>query len=72
MSLIFVTWCALGRYYHGTSVIVRAAKNISKGEIVAENYGPIYTEMEIDKRKKILKERYWFDCNCVPCTQVEY
>ncbi|XP_044741757.1 SET and MYND domain-containing protein DDB_G0284059 [Chrysoperla carnea] len=57
------------RYFHGTSVIVRAIKNIKKGEMIAENYGPIYTESPLYERKRILKEQYWFDCFCMPCMQ---
>lgn len=37
--------------------------------MVSENYGPIFTEMEKNKRQTELRERYWFDCKCVPCTE---
>ncbi|XP_068628489.1 SET and MYND domain-containing protein 4-like [Battus philenor] len=55
------------RYFCGPYIVVRAVKNIKKGEEVAENYGPIFTTVPKEKRQAILKEQYWFDCSCVPC-----
>lgn len=57
------------RYFSGSTIIVRTVKPIKAGEIIAENYGPIYTEVPIDVRRQELKTRYWFDCQCVPCTE---
>lgn len=57
------------RYFSGSEVIVRTVKPILNGEIIAENYGPIYTQKEKSYRQLELKTRYWFDCNCVPCTE---
>ncbi|VVD06120.1 unnamed protein product [Leptidea sinapis] len=57
------------RYFCGSRVVVRAVKNIKKGDEVAENYGPIFTTVPKEKRKADLKERYWFDCSCIPCEQ---
>ncbi|XP_046968882.1 SET and MYND domain-containing protein 4 [Vanessa cardui] len=57
------------RYFCGPYVVVRAVKNIKKGQEVAENYGPIFTTVPKQKRQAELKEQYWFDCNCVPCEQ---
>ncbi|XP_013167232.1 PREDICTED: SET and MYND domain-containing protein 4 [Papilio xuthus] len=57
------------RYFCGPYIVVRAVKNIKKGEEVAENYGPIFTTVPKEKRQADLKEQYWFDCTCVPCQQ---
>lgn len=37
--------------------------------MVPENYGPIFTETCQEDRRKELKERYWFDCNCQACLE---
>ncbi|XP_041974587.1 SET and MYND domain-containing protein 4 isoform X2 [Aricia agestis] len=57
------------RYFWGPYVIVRAAKNIKKGEEVAENYGPIFTTVSKEQRQADLRSQYWFDCKCKPCEE---
>lgn len=57
------------RYFCGPCVVVRAVKNIRKGEEVAENYGPIFTTVKKQNRQAELKDQYWFDCTCLPCQQ---
>lgn len=57
------------RYFSGSKVIVRTVKPIKSGEIIAENYGPIYTQVERSDRRLELKQRYWFECNCRPCVE---
>ncbi|CAH0405774.1 unnamed protein product [Chilo suppressalis] len=57
------------RYFCGPNVVVRAIKNIKKGEEVSENYGPIFTTVPKEKRQAQLKDQYWFDCNCIPCKE---
>lgn len=44
-------------------------KPIAAGELIAENYGPIYTQVERETRRVQLKTRYWFDCSCIPCRE---
>ncbi|XP_065209611.1 SET and MYND domain-containing protein 4-like [Planococcus citri] len=56
------------RYFDGTRVITRAIRNIRKGEMIAENYGPIFTETEKIERQRVLREQYWFECHCEACT----
>lgn len=58
------------RYNSKNKLIVRTIKPIKKGDIIYENYGPIYTTMKREFRQQFLKKRYWFDCVCSPC--VEY
>lgn len=57
------------RYFCGSKIVVRAVKNIKKGEEIGENYGPIFTTVPKEKRRADLKERYWFECHCIPCKQ---
>ncbi|XP_044752268.1 SET and MYND domain-containing protein 4-like [Coccinella septempunctata] len=58
------------RYNSKNKLIVRTIKPIKKGDIIYENYGPIYTTMKREFRQQFLRKRYWFDCVCLPC--VEY
>lgn len=37
--------------------------------MVNENYGPIFTQKRRADRQRSLKDRYWFDCRCLPCTE---
>ncbi|KAL0276412.1 UNVERIFIED_CONTAM: hypothetical protein PYX00_003995 [Menopon gallinae] len=57
------------RYFRGSTVVVRAIKTIGKGEIVAENYGPIFTITKREERRSKLKLQYWFDCQCIACKE---
>lgn len=59
----------LVRYFLGKSVVVRAVKTIRPGEVVAENYGPMFTLSKRDERRKKLDSQYWFVCNCMACEQ---
>jgi len=42
---------------------------IKKGEPIQDNYGPIFTTMSKNVRKEKLAGRYWFNCNCIACTE---
>lgn len=55
------------KYFKGTMVNVQAIKPIMSGDIVAENYGPIFTQEPREERRSKMKELYWFDCNCLAC-----
>lgn len=46
---------------------VNAIANIKTGCVIAENYGPLYSQDPIKERKTLLKKQYWFDCNCIAC-----
>lgn len=56
------------RYFFGTTMVVRAARTISAGEEISENYGPIFTTTSESERKRKLRVQYWFDCNCEACS----
>jgi SET and MYND domain-containing protein 4 len=55
------------RYFIGTSLVICSARTIKHGDVVAENYGPIFTSHSKSDRQSRLKGRYWFQCNCVAC-----
>ncbi|KAF5303889.1 hypothetical protein FQR65_LT08083 [Abscondita terminalis] len=57
------------RYNIGTEMIVKAIKPIKKGDVIYENYGPIYTNMVRGERRKNLQENYWFECACQACEE---
>uniref|UniRef100_A0A1B6J8P5 Protein-lysine N-methyltransferase SMYD4 n=2 Tax=Homalodisca liturata TaxID=320908 RepID=A0A1B6J8P5_9HEMI len=57
------------RYHKGTEVVVRAIRPIKIGEVVAENYGPIFTQVERKERQHTLRSQYWFDCKCEACDE---
>lgn len=49
-------------------MITRAIRNIRTGEMVEENYGPIFATTTKYERQQTLQERYWFTCECDACT----
>ncbi|KAL3290275.1 hypothetical protein HHI36_023623 [Cryptolaemus montrouzieri] len=57
------------RYNIGNTLVVRTIKPIREGDIIYENYGPMYTTMKREYRQQFLRKRYWFDCMCVPCIE---
>ncbi|KAJ8951452.1 hypothetical protein NQ318_006883 [Aromia moschata] len=58
------------RYNIKNKMVVRTIKPIKAGDIVYENYGPLYTAMAIEKRQETLKNNYWFECLCRPCVEL--
>ncbi|CAH1395316.1 unnamed protein product [Nezara viridula] len=68
-SAIFNHECqpTLARYFSGKKIILRAQRPIGVGQLVSENYGPIFTIKTKDQRQKMLKGRYLFDCKCIAC-----
>ncbi|XP_049549164.1 SET and MYND domain-containing protein 4 [Anopheles darlingi] len=57
------------RYYRGNQVCVRTVKNIAAGTMVAENYGPLFTQVRREERRETLLNQYRFTCYCEPCMQ---
>jgi SET and MYND domain-containing protein 4 len=57
------------RYFNSTNLIFNAIRPHSKGEIVAENYGPIFTKQTLPERQRMLTSRYWFKCTCRACRE---
>jgi SET and MYND domain-containing protein 4 len=57
------------RYFNGNVMMLRAIKPIAEGEMVAENYGPIFTQTSKDARQEQLLKQYHFNCMCKPCME---
>lgn len=50
-------------------MIVKTIRPIKQGDIIYENYGPMYTtDYKID-RQEFLESRYCFTCQCNPCVE---
>ena len=50
-------------------MIIQAVRTIYKDQEICDNYGPIFTEMPINERKRKLRVQYWFECECEACSQ---
>jgi hypothetical protein len=57
------------RYFNGTTLIFNTIRPHTKNEVVAENYGPIFTKQNLNERQRNLKSRYWFKCECKACKE---
>lgn len=57
------------RYFNGNIIMLRALKRIPAGSIVAENYGPIFTQVAKEERQSHLLKQYRFTCLCQPCLE---
>lgn len=57
------------RYFKKNCVCVNTIRGIKAGEMIAENYGPLYSQNPKNERQAKLKEAYCFDCNCEACEQ---
>lgn len=57
------------RYFNGTSLIFNTIRPHDNGEVVAENYGPIFTKQNLKERQRNLASRYWFKCECRACKE---
>lgn len=57
------------RYFNSTSLIFNSIRPHVKGEVIAENYGPIFTKQTLQQRQRNLTSRYWFKCECNACRE---
>ncbi|KRT82312.1 SET domain-containing protein [Oryctes borbonicus] len=57
------------RYFVGTSIVLTSIRPITAGDVIPENYGPIFTRRKLSERKTSLSARYWFNCQCIACVQ---
>nr|CAD7411047.1 unnamed protein product [Timema poppensis] len=55
--------------FHNQYLIVRACKDIPKGHEVYNCYGPHFRRMALQERQDILREQYFFVCQCEPCSK---
>lgn len=60
---------AVSRYFVGRSIVIRATRTLKPGDVVAENYGPIFTKRNLGERQRTLSGRYWFKCTCKACQE---
>ncbi|KAJ8923754.1 hypothetical protein NQ315_010335 [Exocentrus adspersus] len=58
------------RYNVKNKIVVRTIKPVKAGDIIYENYGPLYMSMPVEKRQEALKKNYWFECLCTPCVEL--
>lgn len=62
-------WPSVARYFVGKKLILSATKPHRPNEILAENYGPIFTKANSKERQRALRARYLFSCNCMACQE---
>lgn len=60
---------AVCRYFAGTSIVLCTSHPIEAGDVVAENYGPNFLRQTLAERKRNLRSRYWFMCECISCKE---
>ncbi|VEN41070.1 unnamed protein product [Callosobruchus maculatus] len=58
------------RYNIKNKMVVRTIKPVKSGDIIYENYGPLYMTQPVQERQDILKKNYWFECLCIPCVEI--
>lgn len=71
MLSLFNSSCdpAVVRHSYGDKCVVRAIKNITKGQEIFDNYGALYPITERSERISRLSPQYHFECSCVPCQE---
>lgn len=57
------------RFFQSTNIVLTSIRPHKKGEIVAENYGPMFTKQTLKDRQRNLASRYWFNCTCQACRE---
>ncbi|XP_011685059.1 PREDICTED: SET and MYND domain-containing protein 4-like [Wasmannia auropunctata] len=60
---------AVTRYFVGRHIVIRAVRGLRPGDVIAENYGPIFTKRTLAERQRTLAGRYWFRCTCKACEE---
>ncbi|KYN44678.1 SET and MYND domain-containing protein 4 [Trachymyrmex septentrionalis] len=60
---------AVTRYFIGRHIVIRAIRGLRPGDVIAENYGPIFTKRTLVERQRTLTGRYWFQCTCKACQE---
>lgn len=57
------------RNFYGDTCVVRAIKNIPKGEEISDNYGTLCALTPKAERQKELASQYYFTCHCRACKE---
>ncbi|XP_012233731.1 SET and MYND domain-containing protein 4 isoform X2 [Linepithema humile] len=60
---------AVTRYFVGRHIVIRAVRGLRPDDVIAENYGPIFTKRTLAERQRTLAGRYWFRCTCRACRE---
>ena len=60
---------AVSRYFNGTHIIFTTIRPVAANDVIAENYGPIFTKQSLAERQRNLSSRYWFKCECLACRE---
>ncbi|XP_071517837.1 SET and MYND domain-containing protein 4-like [Panulirus ornatus] len=60
---------AVTRYFEGDRMVIVSLRPLRPGDVVAENYGPIFTHQPRQERHRKLLSRYWFKCGCEACEE---
>lgn len=60
---------SITRYFNSTNLIFTSIRPHMSGEVIAENYGPIFTKQSLPERQRNLASRYWFKCECRACRE---
>lgn len=47
--------------------MILSSRTVKRGQMVAENYGPMFTHKDKASRQTNLQGRYWFACTCPAC-----
>ena len=57
------------RHSYGSHCVLRAIKDIPKGEEIIDNYGSLYAVTPLPERQKLFKSQYYFECQCKACKE---
>lgn len=60
---------SITRFFNLTHLIFNSIRPHHAGDVVAENYGPIFTKQTLQERQRNLASRYWFKCECRACRE---
>ena len=55
------------QFTNGRTLIVRLTKDLRKGAEVFNCYGPHVRRMNRERRHEILRDQYFFTCDCTAC-----
>ncbi|CAD7002729.1 unnamed protein product [Ceratitis capitata] len=62
-------WPSVARYFVGKKLVLTTIKPHKPNQLLAENYGPIFTKNNLKERQRALRGRYLFDCKCMACQE---
>lgn len=60
---------SLRRFFRGTTLVVKAVRPVEQGRVVGDGYGPVFDKFDTTERRRRLRARYWFECECEACVR---